>query len=152
MTNELLPKLSGFFEQIWLKFVTLEVGGAIWVHFGRFPLFHGASNMCTNFFSESIWLSCAQLSPSPKEENPPPILSILFERYWLPNLTPTFEQLMGPAPKTSNASLTKIPTCLEHEVFMCYFGPHGSGHYPTLVDTFHPCRLPPSGSRTQSWY
>jgi hypothetical protein len=40
---------------------------------------------------------------------------------------------MGPPSKTNNANLTKIPTCLENEVFICYFGPHDHGHHPTQV-------------------
>jgi hypothetical protein len=33
-----------------MKSATLKVGGATWGHFGRSPLFHGASNMCNKFF------------------------------------------------------------------------------------------------------
>ena len=39
-------------------------------------------------------------------------------------------------PTTSDANVTKNPTCLEHEVFIRCFGPHGSGHRFTRVDTF----------------
>ena len=53
---------------------------------------------------------------------------------------------------TSNAKLTKNLTYLEYEVLICYFGSHGSGHHPILVDTFHSGRLPPSGSQTPSDY
>ena len=48
----------------------------------------------------------------------------------------TFELHMKPPPKASNANLTQNPTCLEYEVFIWYFGPHGSGHHPTLIDAF----------------
>jgi hypothetical protein len=41
---------------------------------------------------------------------------------------------------------------LEYEVFICYFNPHGCGHHLTPVFTFHPCRLPPSGSQPPSNY
>lgn len=43
--------------------------------------------------------------------------------------------------KTSNVNLTKKRTYLEYEIFICYLV------HPTLVDTFHPCRLLPSGSQ-----
>ena len=40
------PKILGFGEKFrW------SPSGATWGHFGRFPFFHGASNMCTKFFS-----------------------------------------------------------------------------------------------------
>jgi hypothetical protein len=81
-----------------------------------------------------------------------PKLDIICEGYWLLNLAPTFGQHMEPPPQISNAKLTKNPTCLEYEVFICYFGWRGSGHHPTLVDTFHPRRLPPNGSQTPSEY
>ena len=55
---------------------------------------------------------------------------------------------MEAPPKTSNVNLTKKPTSLEYEVFICYFGQRGSGHCPTPIDTFHSRRLPPSGSQT----
>jgi hypothetical protein len=45
---------------------------------------------------------------------------------------PPFGQHMKPPPKTSNANLiSKIPTCLEYEVSICYFGPHDSRHWRT---------------------
>ena len=37
-----------------MKFVTLKVGGPHEVIFGRFYLFHGANNMCTNFFPNPL--------------------------------------------------------------------------------------------------
>ena len=133
-----------------MKFITLKVGGATWGHFQRFPHLHEASNMCTHFFSKSIRSSWAQPSPCPKEgkKKPTKIGHHFFKRYWLLNLPPTFGQHMEPPLKTSNANLTKRITCLEYEVFICYFGPHGSGHHPPPGDTFHPRRLPPSGLQT----
>jgi hypothetical protein len=78
---------------------------------------------------------------------------------------------MEPPPKTINAALSKNPYMLggalftlftlltggfwgkpmwgtfwvwdEYEVFISYFGPHGSGHHPSPIDTL-PHRLPPS--------
>ena len=40
----------GFLEQIYMKFVTLKVGGPHEVIFGRFLFLHGVSNMCANVF------------------------------------------------------------------------------------------------------
>ena len=74
------------------------------------------------------------------------VFNVPYDRYWLLNAS-TFWQLMRSPPKTSNANLIKNPTCLEHEVFICYFDSHGSGHHLTQVDTFHPHKLPPSGSQ-----
>jgi hypothetical protein len=105
--------------------------------------------MCTNFFPNPSGQVVHNRHLVLRGKTPPKLV-IIFERYWFPNLTPTFEQLMGPPPKQTN--LTNNPTCLEHEVFICYFGPHGSGHHPTLVDTLHSHRLPPSESQTQLQY
>ena len=127
--------------------VTLKVGGATWGHFGRIYSFYlGASNMSTHFFSKSIQSSGAQLPPCPTRKTIPPKFGIICEKI----LAPTLGQLMRPPPKTSNANLTRNPTCLKQEVFICYFGAHDSGHHPTPVDTFHPHRLPPSRSQTPS--
>ncbi len=105
------PKLEGSHEAIW----------------GDFPFFmEQATCALISSSFKSIWWSCGQLSPCPKGKTPPK-LGIKCERYRLLNLTLTFEQHMEPPPKTSNAKLTKKnPTCLEYEVFICYFGPHGS--------------------------
>jgi hypothetical protein len=46
---------------------------ATWGCFGIFPFFHGASNMCANFFpSKFICSSCAQPSPWFKGKKPHP--------------------------------------------------------------------------------
>ena len=57
---------------------------------------------------------------------------------------------MQPPPNTSISKLTKISSCLEHEVFMCCIGSHDSGHHPTPIDAFHPRRLSPSKLQTPS--
>ena len=63
------------------------------------------------------------------------------------------DELIALPPKTCNTKLIKYPTCLEYDIFTCYFSPHGgSGYHPTPVDTFHPSRLPPSESQTPSKY
>ena len=59
-------------------------------------------------------------------------------------------QLVQPPPNTSISKLTKISTCLEHEVFICYIGSHDSGHCPTPTEAFHSRRLPPHRSQTPS--
>ena len=64
-----------------------------------------------------------------------------------PKLAPTFGQHMEPPPQPSNANVTKNPTYLRYEIFICYFGLHDSGHHPTQ-NTFHSRRLPPHGSQT----
>ena len=79
----------------------------------------------------------------------PTKLGIICERYWLLNLALTCGQLMRPPLKTSNVELTKILHAWNSR-FLCYFGPHDSGHHPTPVDTFHPRRLPPNGLQTPS--
>ena len=71
-----------------------------------------------------------------KKKKTPPKLGIICESYWHLNLALAFEQHLEPPPKTSNANLSQNPTCLEYEVFICYLGPHGSGHHPTPIDTF----------------
>ena len=55
-------------------------------------------------------------------------------------------------PKQVNANLTENLVCLEYEVFICYFGPHDSGHHPTPINTFHPHRLPPNELQIPSKY
>ena len=50
--------------------------------------------------------------------------------------------------QTTNAYPTKNNACLDYEVFICYFGPHGSGHHPTPINTFHARGLPPSELQT----
>ena len=125
-----------------MKSVILKVGGATRGHCRRFPLFHGASNMCTNFFPNP----CSQVVHNyhttlrGKRKRKPSKLGIICERYWLlkfsPNFDFAFEQHMETPSKTSNANLTKNPTCSECEIFICYLGPHGSGHHSILVDTF----------------
>ena len=108
---------------------------------GDFP-FVMEQAICALTFSKSIQSSCAQSSPCPKGKTPTQIGHHMWKI-----LAPTFVQLMRLPPKTSNAKVTKKPLCLEYEAFMCYFDPHGSGHHPTLVDTFHPCRLPLVGRK-----
>ena len=130
-----------------MKSITLKVGGATWGHFGRFVPFHNASNVCTHFF---FCPSCAQQSPCCNNQNPTQIghlmWKIMVPKILFLNLALTFGQHIEPAPKTSNANLTRNRTCLEYEVFICYFGPHDNGcNHPTPVDTFLACRLPPRG-------
>ena len=90
--------------------------------------------MCTKFFFPQSHL--VKLCTIITKEKTPPKLGIICERYWFLNLAPTFELHMKLPPKTSNANLMKNPTCLEYEVFISYFDPHGSGHHPTPIDTF----------------
>jgi hypothetical protein len=79
--------------------------------------------MCTQLLlSKSIWPRCAQ--PSPSSNKNLLKMSIICERYWLQKLSPTFGQHMEPPPKTSNANLTKNPTCLEYKGFVSYFPVH----------------------------
>ena len=140
----------GYFEQFEMKFVTLKVWGAIWGHFGRFRLFHGASNMCTEFFlllhihpiklCTTVTLSWGGKKKKIKKNftKLPIICENFGSHIWATHET---------TPKTSNANLTKIPICLKYEGFICYFGPHGSGQHPTPIHAFHPRWLPPSGSQ-----
>ena len=122
-----------------MKSVALKVGGPHDVIFGRFPLFHGASKMCANCFP----------NPSGQVVNnhylilrgkfyTPPKLGIVCDKI----LTPKFGSYIWATHGTTSQnkqcqSKNNIPTCLEYEVFICYFDSHGSGHHPTLVDTFH---------------
>ena len=71
-------------------------------------------------FFKSIQSSCAQPPCWPQGRKTPPKLGIMYERYWLLHLAPTFEQHMELSPKTSNVNLTKNPTCFGYEVFVCY--------------------------------
>ena len=66
----------------------------------------------------------------------PSKLDIICERYWLLHMGISWDQL----PKQANANLTKNPTCLNYEVFICYFGPHGSGlhqYTPSIHVDYH---------------
>ena len=110
--------------------------------------------MCTNVhFPIYIRSYFAHLLPCPKGVKPSIKSGIIRERYWILNLAPTCGQLMSSHPRTSKYQPNKKnPTCLEYEVFLCYFGPHGSGHHPSGVDTFHPRRLPHSGTQTLPEY
>ena len=110
-TNELLPKIWVFLEQIWMKSVTLKVGGVTWGHFGRFPLFHGASNMCTRFFPNPSGQVVHNLHLVQMRKKPTHIGHHMWKI-----LAPKFEQHMELSPKTSNANPTKIPKCLEYVV------------------------------------
>ena len=98
-------------------------------------------------FSKSVWLIMHNYHLVLRGKFSPNV-DIVSKRYLLLNLGSSIGQHMELPPKTSNTNLTDNPTCLEFGVFICYFGPHGSGHHPTLVGTFHPCRLPPSGLQT----
>ena len=116
--------------------------------FWKISLFHGASNMYTTCFpnpSNQVVHNCHLVLRGKK---PPTQIG---HHMWK-ILAPTFGQHLEPPPKIRNANLTKIPTCLEFEVFICYFGPHGSEHHSTPINTFHPCRLPPNGSQTPLEY
>jgi hypothetical protein len=46
-------------------------------------------------------------------------MGIIWKRYWLLTLAPEFKQRMELSPKISNANLSKNPTCLEYEIFIC---------------------------------
>lgn len=50
---------------------------------------------------------------------------------WAPHGTASQNQAMPNQQKQN-------PTSLECDVYACYFGTHGSGHHPILVDTFLP--------------
>ena len=133
-----------------MKFITLKVGGSHEVNFGGFRFFMGQAPRALNFILFLMKNPTCQVVHNHHllvRGNVPPILCIICERYWLLNVALTQGLLMGPPPKQSYANLIHILTCLEYEVFISYFGPHGS---PTLVDTFHPRKLPPSGSETPS--
>ena len=147
MTNELLIKIWGLWSKFrWSLSPSKLEGPGTWGILGDFPFFMKWAT-CALIFSKSKRSSCAQPPPCSKGKEPPK-LGIICERHWLLILAPPFGQHMKTPSKTSNANLTNNPTCLEYEVFICYFGPHGGEHHPTPVDTFHPCGLPPSGLQT----
>ena len=56
-------------------------------------------------------------------------------RGWVSS-TPPRKVVDPPHVRGTNANPTKSLTCLEYEIVICYFGPYGSGHHPTPVDTF----------------
>ena len=131
-----------------MKSITLKVGEPHEVILGDSPFFMEQTTQALvsfpNLSSQVVHNHHLVL----KGKKTQPKLDIICEGYCLLNSAPIFGQHIEPHPKTSNAKLTKNPTCLEYEVF----GPHGSGHHPTLVDTFHPPRLLPRGSQTPSEY
>ena len=49
LTNELLPRIWGFLRKFRWSLSPSKLKGPRWGEFGRFSLFHGASNMCTHF-------------------------------------------------------------------------------------------------------
>jgi hypothetical protein len=116
MTIELLPRFLSF----WSKFRwTLSPSKS-----------KGANNMCTispNPFGQVLHnrhlVLRGEISKSPKS-------GIICERYWLLNLDPKCGFYIGQHLKlpltTSNANRTKNPTCLKFEIFIYYFGAHGT--------------------------
>jgi hypothetical protein len=147
MTIELLNNSCVFLRKFKWSPSPLKLEGPHEVIFGYLPFFMKQAT-CTLIFS---WIHlvklCTTVTLSWGEKNPTQIEHYMWKILAL-NLARTFGQHMEPPPKTSNANLTKNHACLEYEVFIYYFGPHANGQHPTLVDTFHPCRLPPSGSQT----
>jgi hypothetical protein len=131
-----------------MKFVTFKVGGPDEAIFGRFPRFHGANNMCTNFYQIHTIKLCTTFTLSYGKKTPPK-LGIICERL----LAPKFGSYIWAAHGTTSQNKQSQPNKKSYMVggyegFICNFGPHGSGHHSTLVDTFHPCRLPPSELQT----
>ena len=120
--------------------------------------FHGASNMCTKvLFSKSIRSICAQPSPcskgnKEKEKEELSKLGTICGRYWFLNWAHIFEQ-HETASQNKQCQPKNKPHILGVCRIICYYGPHGSAHHPTPLDTFfHPRRLPPRGSQTQVEY
>jgi hypothetical protein len=124
-----------------MKSITIKVGEPHEVILEDFSHYMEQVTCALVFFLQSPSAQVVHNRHCVLRERTPPKLYIICDKYQHLHLAPTFEQHMEPPPKTSNAKLTKSPTCLEYEVFKRYFGPHGGGHYPTLVDTFHPHRL-----------
>ena len=117
-----------------MKSVILKVGGSHEAIFGRFSLFHGASNMCTNCF------------PNPSGQ------VVHKHHLGLRGKKPhsncaSYVKDIGSYIQTTHGSTSQIkqmptsqkcPTCLEYEAFICYFGPRDCGHHPTH-STCLPC-------------
>ena len=142
ITHELLPKIWGFWNKFrWSRLLE----GPHEVFWEIFP-FSWTEQHVHSFFPNPSTQVVHDHHHVLREKPLPNCTSC--GRYWLLNFAPPFGQRMKPPSKTSNANLTTNPTCLEYEVFICYFGPHGSEDHPTPVHTFHPCGLPPSGSQT----
>ena len=147
-----IPKKMGFWSKYRWSTSPSKFEGPHEVILGVFPFFMEQATFALLFIQMHLLKLCTTVTLS-KRGKTPPKLGIICERYRLLNLAPTFGQHMERPSKTSNANPNKKnPTCLEHEVFICDFGPHGSGHHPTPVHTFHPRRLPPCGLQGPSKY
>ena len=133
-----------------MKTITLEIGRTTCDYFGRLLLFMEQATCALHFFPNPYG-QVVHNSHLVLRKKTPPKLDIICERYWFLNLA--LEQHMQLPPTTNNANLSKNPTWLEYEGFICYFDPqHGSGHHRTIMNTFPPRRLLPTGSQTPIEY
>ena len=157
MNNELLPNIWVF----WSKFrwgPSPQIGRATWRHFGRLPLFMEQATCALRFFFpnpsgqfvHNRHLVLREIKKKQKEELSK--LGTICGRYWFLNWAHIFEQ-HETASQNKQCQPKNKPHILGVCRIICYYGPHGSAHHPTPLDTFfHPRRLPPRGSQTQVEY
>ena len=139
MTNELLPKSWVFLSKFRWSLSPSKLEGHMRSSLGGFP-----------FFIEQATCTLVFFLPNPSGQVVHNHHLVLRGKknthsYWhhMWKITsPKFASYIWAAHVTASQNKQYQPnknvTCLEYEVFICYFGPHGSGHQPTPVDTFHP--------------
>jgi hypothetical protein len=138
----LLPKFGGFLSKFRWSPSPSKLEEQHEVILGDFPLSWGKIHV-HSFFSNSIQSSCAQPPACHMGEithpNWAPYMKDIGSYIWATHGIASHNKQCKPHKKILRAwSMT----------FHIFFDPHGSGHHPTLVDTFHPHRLPPNALQT----
>ena len=148
---------KSYFHKNWIflanldEVITLKSWRVAWDHFWEIsPLLMKQATCALIFFPNPF---CQVVHNRPlllRGESPTQIVHHMWKILAF-NLAPTIWATHGTTSQNKQMpTQQQNPTCLEYEVFISCFGPHDSGHHLTLVNSFHPRRLPPSGLQTPS--